>query len=274
MINNIRFDKNEKVSKSIQVFMELPFYVTKKHTYKNISFLYDGKSIEIRSGEYGLPCIDDYDVLIYITTYIIGVINVELKKSKINIDEFDVKPPKRLSFSAYDFLKYSSRSVCGKSYDALYESLLRLYDTKIKTNFLDGNNSETWSRFIDEVSFSNNIEVKLSDWLYRLMHTKKVKTIENSYYQLKPSEKRVYNLIKKHFGIKATWNMGLNKIYKKLNVQTTIYQFRHMIRQISKRNKLPSFRIMYSKKLDSVYVFARTDQGNKLLNDFIISGIY
>src|SRR3546814_6549892 len=61
-----------------------------------------------------------------------------------------------------------------------------------------------------------DLEITLSDWVYRSVISKNVLTLHRDYFRLrKPFERRMYELARKHCGVKDEWKIGLELLQKK-----------------------------------------------------------
>jgi len=189
---------------------------------------------------------------------------------------------KIVSFKAYDFLKFTGRSTCGRSYSNLRLSLERLDGARVKTNIkINERIVETFFSFIRIGKIISSIrsdgrkqivstEIELSDWIVNAVNPKQVLTINRDYFRLKPLEKSLYGLLRKHMGTKSHWKIRLDTVFRKLAIRSSIYEFRRFIKNTVRKSSLPDFRIQYCPSNDCVYVFSRTKKGAKAMLDWVV----
>src|SRR3546814_7148512 len=67
-----------------------------------------------------------------------------------------------------------------------------------------------------------DLEITLSDWVYRSVISKNVLTLPRDYFRLrKPFERRMYELARKHCGVKDEWKIGLALLQHKRSEEQT-----------------------------------------------------
>jgi len=203
----------------------------------------NGDRIKITpSYENGLATIHDKDVLLYIASSLVSNIN----KGEI--------PAQNVRFVAYDFLVSTNRQTGGKGYQILREALGRLVGTRIETN-IETKGVRVIENFAILDSFKIveknpdngrmiGIEVKLSDWFYNSVIGKEVLTIDKEYFRLrKPTERRLYELARKHCGKSKSWNIGLETLRNKLGATAPIVKLKYNLNRISESSHLPGYTI-------------------------------
>lgn len=101
------------------------------------------------------------------------------------------------------------------------------------------------------------IEVKLSDWFYNSILGDAVLTIDKDYFRLrKPTERRLYELARKHCGNQMAWKISLQNLKDKLGVTSQMKLFRFNIKAIAESNHLPEYNISLE---DDVILFSRKE---------------
>src|SRR3546814_11982214 len=105
------------------------------------------------------------------------------------------------------------------------DALTRLRGTTVRTNIQTGGVEETRIfGLIEEAKITRktfdgrmlDLEITLSDWVYRSVISKNVLTLHRDYFRLrKPFERRMYELARKHCGVKEEWKIGLELLQKK-----------------------------------------------------------
>ena len=102
------------------------------------------------------------------------------------------------------------------------------------------------------------IEVKLSDWFYNSVLSNAVLTIDKDYFNLrKPTERRLYELARKHCGNQVAWKIKLENLKTKLGIISELRILRFNIKKIVELNNLPEYNIAME---DDVVMFSRKEQ--------------
>lgn len=235
--------------------MEHPvFSLSTKPDFRVLVYEYNGNTIKIKPSYTGLATIFDKDILLYLASNLMSA-----KNSKKSISQ-------RVQFTAYDYLVSTDRAVDGKAYVQLKEGLSRLKGTVIATN-IKTNNKTIDSEFslIDEWRIVKNdisgkaiaIEVKLSDWFYNSILGDAVLTIDKNYFKIrKPTERRLYELTRKHCGDQPTWKIKLENLKTKLGITSPLKTFRFNIKKIAEANDLPEYNIVFK---DDIVIFSRKE---------------
>jgi len=189
-----------------------------------------GSFVEIRPSSEGLATVHDRDVLIYCISQIIGALN----------DDKPVSQTVRLI--AYDLLTATNRMTDGRGYEGLRAALRRLQGTQIETNIITGGEEqlEIFS-LIDRAKIvretrdgrMQEVEIKLSDWVFNAIRAKEVLTLHRDYFRLrKPLERRMYELARKHCGQQDSWSISLELLQKKCGSNSTSKEFKRLVRTI------------------------------------------
>ena len=223
--------------------MEHPiFSISTKPDRRTRKYEHNGNIIEVFPPEMGLATIHDKDILLYLGSKIIAALNRGETPSKI------------VRFTAHDLLISTNRKTNGRSYGRLKNALDRLTGTRIKTNIETGgirqiNNFGVIDAYgiIEKSPISNRmiaVQVKLSDWFYNALLEREVLTINPDYFRLrKPTERRLYELSRKHCGQQKQWSVTLDVLLKKLGTTSPLKKFRFQIKELIKRNHLPDYQV-------------------------------
>ena len=166
----------------------------------------NGVYVEVKPSSDGLATIHDRDILIYCISQLMAA----MREGRV------ISPT--INFKAYDFLIATNRKTDGRSYARLRASLERLRGTSISTNILTGG-KEIFEVFglIERAKIvretrdgqMQDIEIKLSDWVFNAIEASEVLTLHREYFRLrKPIERRIYEIARKHCGRKKRWNIG------------------------------------------------------------------
>jgi plasmid replication initiation protein len=233
--------------------MEHPiFSLSRKSDHRMLEYQYNGHTIKIKPSSIGLATILDKDILLYIASSIM--------KTKNNSEVIS----QTVRFTSYDYLIATNRNTGGSQYIQLKEGLSRLRGTSIETN-IKTNGVEITTEFglIDSwktVKEDNDgkpiaIEIKLSDWFYNSILDNAVLSIDKDYFSLrKPTERRLYELARKHCGNQVAWKIKLENLKLKLGITSPIRTLRFNINQIITTNHIPEYNISMD---DDVVMFTR-----------------
>jgi plasmid replication initiation protein len=235
--------------------MEHPmFSLSKKPDHRMLNYEYKGITIKIKPSYTGLATILDKDILLYLASSLMNA-----KNSGKNISQ-------TIRFTTYDYLIATNKGIGGFQYNQLQEGLERLNGTLIQTN-IKTNGVEIIEEFglIDKWKIVKEdatgkaiaIEVKLSDWVYNSIMGNAVLSIDKDYFRLrKPTERRLYELARKHCGNQVAWKIKLETLKLKLGITSPIRTLRFNINQIAQTNHLPEYNISIE---DDVVIFSRKE---------------
>ncbi len=227
---------------------------------------------------YNRATIKDADILLYCITKICQLI-YENKK----------EVTRKITFTIYDFLKVTNKTINNKNYNQVIKSLQRLLSTKLETNKRIANlNIGASSGLIESFCYKKNeknkrlskIEVVLQEWLFAEIMLKKIVTIDSDYLKLKSFERRIYQLAKIHCYKKFNNIFNIDYFAKKVGSSSKLELFKFKIKKMQETQPLPEFLINY--KEDKVWFTLRTrqekvDESNKkntlkeITKKFIIS---
>jgi plasmid replication initiation protein len=129
-----------------------------------------------------------------------------------------------------------------QGYEALKAALERLAGTRISTNITTGG-QEVFETFVlierakivceTRDGRMQEIEVKLSDWVFNAIQHREVLTLHRDYFRLrKPLERRMYELGRKHCGRQGEWKISLALLQKKCGSASTEKAFRRLVTKI------------------------------------------
>lgn len=209
---------------------------------------HNGNFVEITPSVLGLASIHDRDILIYCISQIIAAINANRAISQT------------LRFKAFDLLKATNRVTDGRGYEGLRAALERLGGTRITTNIITGDKEITKGFGLIE-SFEivrqtrdgrmQEVEVKLSDWVFNAIQHKEVLTLHRDYFRLrKPLERRIYELARKHCGKQVEWRISLDLLQKKCGSASTNREFKRLVQHIAEQDEEHGHMPDYTVRLD------------------------
>ena len=223
--------------KELAEHLEFPFFALAPQPYHGIRRFEDehGNYIELLPGPYGLPTIQDQDILIYC----MSVAMAEIRRGR--------PVPERVQMSAGELLRFTNRTIGGRQYDAVEGAIYRLTTLTLKTN-LRGEEATYTELFgiVDRASMvrRHSLErrhggallgcsIVLSKWIREALEARRVLTLHDDYFRLKtPLERAVYQVVRKHCGEQRMWNIGLAKLQGKVGSSSHLRYFRRQIRTI------------------------------------------
>lgn len=211
--------------------MEHPiFSLSTRPDHRVRRYEHNGRFVEIKPSADGLATVHDRDVLIYCISNLIAALN-------------DGQPVSQtVRFKAHDLLKATNRMTTGQAYQALKASFERLSGTRISTNIVSGGfeEFETFgiierAKIVRETRDGRmqEVEVKLSDWVFSAIESREVLTLHRDYFRLRrPIERRLYELGRKHCGRKEEWRISLGLLRKKCGSGSTLKEFKRLVNKV------------------------------------------
>lgn len=235
--------------------MEHPvFSLSKKPDHRMLVYERNGATIKIKPSYTGLATIFDKDILLYLASSLMNA-----KNSGKTISQ-------TVRFTSYDYIISTNKSLGGTQYRLLKEGLERLNGTLIQTNIYTNGKEitkefgliESWEIIKEDAKGKAvAIEVKLSDWFFNSILGDAVLTIDKDYFRLrKPTERRLYELARKHCGHQVVWKISLLNLNEKLGITSQMKLFRFNIKQITESNHLPEYNISME---NDVVMFTRKE---------------
>ncbi|MCK4946131.1 MAG: replication initiator protein A [Alphaproteobacteria bacterium] len=249
-------DLFDAVPKGDMAAMEHPiFSLSTKPDTRIRRYEHNGRFVEITPSVKGLATMHDRDVLIYCISQLMAGLNDKREVSQI------------VRFKAYDLLQATNRITNGQGYEGLKAAFERLRGTTISTNITTGG-EEQFDIFglIDRAKIvrqtrdgrMQEIEIKLSDWVYNAIKAKEVLTLHRDYFRLrKPLERRMYELARKHCGAKSKWCISLDLLQKKCGSNSTSREFKRLVMNIIRQDEKHQHMPDYSLHLDGKQVVFR-----------------
>jgi plasmid replication initiation protein len=228
--------------------MEHPFYsLSKVNEHRTLVYEHNDCKIKIEPGKHGLPTILDKDIMVYLTSALMRAKNRGEPLSKT------------IRFTIYEYLKSTNKAIGGSQYQQLEDGLRRLKGVVIETNQkTNGVQEMKGFGIIDSWEFIKQdmdkkavgIEVEISNWLYNSILGNEVLTIDKDYFKLgKPTDKRLYELARKHCGNQAAWQIKLETLHEKLGTTAPIRKLRFNIKKIAETNHLPEYNVFLENDL-------------------------
>ena len=213
--------------------------------------------LKISPSNLGLATVHDRDILIYCISQCMARLNKGLKVHRT------------LRFNAHDLLKVTNRQTSKEGYRLFSAALRRLQGTQIETNITTGG-KEQWEVFslIDSAKTIKEtrdgrmqaLEITLSNWVFNALHEKggEILTISRDYFRLrKPLERRLYELARKCCGQSAKWHFRVETLHKRTGSNSTLKEFRRMLKRIIEDNAKHAHIPDYTFELDGDLVVIR-----------------
>lgn len=202
--------------------------------------------LEVKPSADGLATVHDRDVLIYCISQVMAALNAGLEVSQT------------LRFQASDMLTATNRPTGGESYIRLKAALSRLAGTRIETNIttanveiLDGFGLIDNFKVVRETRDGRmqEIEIRLSDWVFNAIREKEVLTLHRDYFRLrKPLERRIYEIARKHCARKDEWSISLTRLQEKCGSGSRLKEFRRLVSKIAdedaKHSHIPDYAVI------------------------------
>ena len=226
----------DAVPKADMASMEHPIFALSTKPDRHVRRYEHGDCyVEIKPSSDGLATVHDRDILIYCISQVIAAMNADQSVSQV------------IHFKAHDLLKATNRMTNGRGYEGLKAALERLSGTRISTNIITGG-EETFETFglIERAKVvretrdgrMQEVEVKLSDWVFNAVRQNEVLTLSRNYFRLrKPIERRIYELARKHCGRQREWKISLELLQKKSGATSSPREFRRLVSNIVKEDQ-------------------------------------
>lgn len=245
--------------------MEYPIFSLSKNRDMRIRIYSRGdKTLRVIPSAYGAATVFDKDVLIYCISQIVKAADAKTKVSR------------RVRINVYPFLVGTQRSTGGAAYERVVDMCRRLKGTTIETN-VKTNEKERLEGFglIEDYSVTQytknqkgalELEMTLSEWLYRAVKAFDVLTLHPDYFKLTQAlERRLYELARKHCGDKAWWSCSLPLLQEKVGSLQSPRHFKQEVKNIIKRNPLPDYRLAFDQSVNPRQLVFLTRDNAKLI---------
>jgi plasmid replication initiation protein len=244
-------DVLDAIPKDDMASMEHPiFSLATKADTRVLRYEHRNVVVEIAPSVKGLATIYDKDILIYCISQVMA---------KKNAGE---PLAQTLQLNAHELLVWTNRETSGDGYRRLKEAFERLSGTRITTNIKAGGEEitegfgliESW-RVVRETKSGrmSELQVRLSDWVYRIIQGSEVLTLSRDYFRLrKPIDRRVYELARKHCGEQDEWKISLELLHKKTGASSHAREFKSMIRELAQNDHLPDYQVVLE---DNMVIF-------------------
>ncbi len=213
------------------------------------------------SNKYGMATIFDYDIFLYMVSYLTHEMNkvrAEIKKGNDNY-----LPPRKIMPSVAELLKYCRRDHGGENYRLLEKSLERLSTTKIKIKH-EGKGLRRVGMFSligdytiktqKETGKIMSIIIDIPPWVYDgvvRVDNPTVLTLPNDYFLLHQGNHRfLHRLCRKAAG-KGEANYNLQTIYDRSGSTSPFRSWKSKFKksiEALEKNPLPDYSVIWEKK--------------------------
>lgn len=236
-------DVLDAIPKDDMASMEHPiFSLATKPDTRILRYEHHNVSVEIAPSIHGLATIHDKDILIYCVSQLMAKKNAGEAISQT------------LHLNAHELLIWTNRETSGRGYTRLKEAFERLAGTRITTNIKAGGEEftegfgliDSW-RIVRETKSGrmSELRVRLSDWVYKIIEGSEVLTLSRDYFRLrKPTDRRIYELARKHCGEQDEWKISLELLHKKTGASSHAREFKAMVRELAEQDHLPDYRVV------------------------------
>lgn len=238
-------DVLDAIPKDDMASMEHPiFSLATKPDTRVLRYEHRNVTVEIAPSVHGLATIHDKDILIYCVSQLMAKKNAGEPISQT------------LHLNAHELLIWTNRETSGRSYARLRDALQRLSGTRITTNIKANGEEftagfgliESW-RIVRETKSGrmSELRVRLSDWVYKIIEGSEVLTLSRDYFRLrKPTDRRIYELARKHCGDQDEWRVSLELLHKKTGASSHLREFRAMVRELAEQDHLPDYQMAFA----------------------------
>ncbi|WP_187278819.1 replication initiator protein A [Methylobacterium sp. WL12] len=251
--------------------MEHPVYAIEDGDQRILSYEHNGVTLEVTPSVKGRATIHDKDIVLTCVSKVVAAVNRGEAVSRT------------VSIKAHDVLTFTNRSTSGRGYELLEQALERLAGTRIKTSIATGKPARRRTKGFGLIDAwetitrgpNNRLEelrITLSEFTFDAAMALEVLSIDQDYFKLrKATEKRLYELARKHCGNQGRWKVGLELLQKKVGSRQPLFKFRAAVRGIGEEGSLPSYHLIFLHADDSVVFYGRGDAGLAAMESDLVS---
>ena len=241
--------------------MEHPVYAIEDGDQRIMTYEHNGVTLEVTPSVKGRATIHDKDIVLTCVSKVVDAVNRGEPVSRT------------VSIKAHDVLTFTNRSTSGRGYELLEHALERLAGTRIKTSIATGKPARRRTKGFGLIDAwetitrgpNNRLEelrITLSEFTFDAAMALEVLSIDQDYFKLrKATEKRLYELARKHCGDQGRWKVGLELLQKKVGSRQPLFKFRAAVRNIGEEGSLPGYHLVFLHTDDSVVFYGRSAAG-------------
>lgn len=247
--------------------MEYPIFSLAKNPDTRVrTYSRGGKMVRVIPSALGAATVFDKDLLIYCLSQLVKASDAGIPVSR------------RVKIDVYPFLVGTRRSTGGAAYERVVDMCRRLKGTTIETN-IKTNQQEQLEGFglIEEYKISQytkngkgalELEMTISDWLYRAALTSDILTLHPDYFSLGQAlERRLYELGRKHCGNQAWFTIGLPLLQEKTGSSQEARYFKKEIKALLKLDRLPDYKLALDENCKPNQLVYLSRDNRKLLTE-------
>lgn len=225
--------------------MAFPFFALAKNAWmKPLAYSTPTVTIEVRPSARGVATIYDKEIVLYIASLMAAKLDAGMEVSQ------------DFTFTAHDLFTVTGANHSARSYSRLSDALERLQGTQIRTNIeAGGEGEEGFFSWLSEARLQyarsrkgekrlKAVKVRLCDWLFRaILRDGHVLDYANTYFQLGPIERRIYEVARSTFAEGDSLELDLDALRHQIGFQNPLSNFRIAMRQVTAANSIPDYDI-------------------------------
>lgn len=225
--------------------MAFPFFALAKNAWmKPLAYSTPTVTIEVRPSARGVATIYDKEIVLYIASLMAAKLEAGMDVSQ------------DFTFTAHDLFTVTGANHSARSYSRLSDALERLQGTQIRTNIeAGGEGEEGFFSWLSEARLQyarsgkgekrlKAVKVRLCDWLFRaILRDGHVLDYANTYFQLGPIERRIYEVARSTFVEGEALELDLDALRHQIGFQNPLSNFRIAMRQVTAANSIPDYDI-------------------------------
>ncbi len=254
------------------------FGLGRKPRFDPIEYDLKDAHITVQGGtKCGIATIFDYDIFLYMVSYLTHEMNEVRKNVKHGYDSY--LPPRSIQPPVYDLLKYCRRDDGGENYKLLEAALERLSTTKISIKKRDSKQRRAGMfsligdyKIITETRTGNISEllINIPDWVYDgIVRPEKssVLTLHNDYFLLSQGYHRFLHRLARKAAGKGEAIYSIETLYERSGSNRAFRSWKSDIKKAIaalKDHPLPEYKVIWEEKGRKINIrFIYTDSNEK-----------
>lgn len=246
------------------------FGLGKKPRFEPIKHQLKDAEITIQGGtECGMATIFDYDIFLFMVSYLVREMNDI--KVKVEKGEDSFLPPRKIRPPVAELLKFCRREDGGKQYKQLENAIERLKSTTITIKKNDGSKRRAGYfsligdvKIISETVTGNisEVEIEIPEWVYDgvvRVENPAVLTLNTDYFLLNTGYHRFLHRVARKCAGDNEWSMSIEELYERSGTARPLRSFKSDIKRAIydlEKTPLPDYEVRYEinrRKGDKVY---------------------
>lgn len=224
---------------------------------RTIRFDHQGKFIEIKPGQTGLPTVRDLDVLLYCSSWLSHEsFMMKTKTGKVG------NASNTVTIIPEDFYEFSKRGRGGSRQASFVESLVRLNGCIIATNIGPKDNKEsTETRSSAMLTYEleksddviKQVHITFSEMMLRIVaHTGVRLALHPDFFAMRPLQKALYLLLKQNCGTECPWTVSIEDLHRLTGSTAKLPQFKQNLRDAIAA-KITEFQLSANDDVSQIY---------------------